>query len=349
MRRLPIFLVLDLSESMAGRNLDDLQEGVATIVSNLRMDPHALDTVHISVIGFAGVARTLCELTEVFAFRAPRLPMGSGTSLGAALMHTMDEIERQVVKPQPDHKGDWAPIVYLFTDGKPTDDVAPARERWLRDYARHAALVAVAMGRYADQAVLGSVTPRVLTFDDRVPGGFEVFVRWVTESMRVQSRGVAEMAQGRISLAKPDDRVMAQAGSPHALAASSDPDCVVLVGRCQQTRRPYLIKYEREEIPVHLEGIDIPVQGFRIAGAYPITEEYFDWSLGTGGAGIVSTADLVGVAPCPHCGNRATIARCGCGKLMCVGGPGSAVCPWCEATGEFVAGSDDFDVERRAG
>jgi uncharacterized protein YegL len=36
----------------------------------------------------------------------------------------------------PRSKGDWKPIVYLFTDGKPTDDATTAIERWKRDYAQ---------------------------------------------------------------------------------------------------------------------------------------------------------------------------------------------------------------------
>jgi uncharacterized protein YegL len=326
-----------------------LEEGIGTIIANLRTNPSALDTVHLSVIAFAGVTRTITDLEELMSFRAPRLPIGSGTALGGALNHVMDEIDRQVVRSSTQTKGDWAPIVYLFTDGKPTDSIEAARARWLQGYAAHAALVTVAIGRYADQDVLRSLTEHVLVFDDRAPGGFEVFVRWVTDSMTMQSQRLGETDGGRISLAKPDPRAMAVAGTAGALNASSDPDCVVLVGRCQRTRRPYLVKYERETVPIHLDGLDMEAKGFRIAGAFPLTEEYFDWSAGPGGGGLVSTAELSGVAPCPHCGNPVTIAQCGCGKLLCLQVPGEATCPWCEAGIAFEAGGSDFDIERRLG
>lgn len=349
MRRLPIFLVLDVSESMAGDNLTRLEECIGTIVANLRTNPSALDSVFLSVIAFAGVARTLVDLEELASFRAPRLPMGSGTALGKALDHVMDEIDRQVAHPSAHSKGDWAPIVYLFTDGKPTDSLDGARARWMQRYGKHGALVAVAIGRYADQSALRSLTEHVLVFDDRVPGGFEVFIRWVTDSVSMQSQRIAEGGGGRLSLAKPDQRALEMAGAPGALEACGDPDCVVVVGRCQRTRRPYLVKYERDSMAIHLEGMDLEASGFRIAGAFPITEEYFDWSAGPAGGGAVNTSELAGVAPCPHCGNAVTIAQCGCGKLMCLGGPGEAQCPWCEAHVEFEGGGDDFDVERRLG
>jgi uncharacterized protein YegL len=337
--------MLDVSESMAGENRARLDEAIGTIVANLRTDPSALETVHLSAIAFAGVVRTLSGLEELSTFRAPALPIGSGTALGAALHHVMDAIDRDVAHPSAASKGDWSPIVYLFTDGKPTDAIESARARWKRDYAGHATLIAVAIGRYADQAALRALTEHVLVFDDRAPGGFEVFIRWVTESMTVQSQRLG----GGVSLAKPDDRVLTEAGEPGALVPCDDRDCVVLVGRCQVTRKPYLLKYERTAIPSELKAALPDFDALTLSGAFPITETYFDWSEGTGGGGMISTADIAGVAPCPHCGNAATIAQCQCGKLMCAGGPGDALCPWCGQECIFEAGVAEFEIERRRG
>lgn len=350
MRRLPIFLVQDVSESMAGENLMQLEQGIGKLVSNLRQDPTALETVYLGAIAFAGIARTLSPLVELAEFRPPPLPMGSGTALGAALNHVMDVIDAQVMRPDANRKGDWAPIVYLFTDGKPTDRIEAARSRWQRDYARSASLVAIAIGRYADQETLRSLTEHVVVFDDRVAGGFEIFIKWLTNSISSQSQRVGAQEKPTVSLAKTDDHALALAGSPHALAASSDPDCVVLVGRCQFTRRPYLLKYDRESVPFAYNGQTHEACGFQIAGCFPLTEEYFDWSAGPGGGGTVSTADLAGVAPCPHCGSPVTIAQCGCGKLMCLRGAGPATCPWCDAKVNFAPTEGaDFDLERRLG
>ena len=94
MRRLPIFFLVDVSESMAGDNLRQLQEGLERLVRSLRADPYALETVFISVIAFAGKPKTLTPLVELYQFYAPRLPLGSGTSLGSAMAHLMDEMER---------------------------------------------------------------------------------------------------------------------------------------------------------------------------------------------------------------------------------------------------------------
>ena len=351
MRRLPVFLILDVSESMAGPNRDQIEEGIGTIVATLRTNAQALDTVYLSVIAFAGIARTLVELCELPALRAPALPIGGGTALGAALDLTMDEIDRQVVRGDSTRKGDWRPIVYLFTDGKPTDDIAAPRSRWQSSYRSRVDLVAIAIGEYADQAVLATLTDTVVTFDPKVSGGFEVLVRWMTESVSMQSECVGDPDAGRISLAKVDERAISHARQGHQNASNADADCIVLIGRCQTTARPYLLKYDRiQSEAVSTEFLSITAGGYRIAGAYPLTEQYFEWTRQGTSGGQASTTDLQGAAACPWCGNPITIAQCGCGHLFCLAGPGAAHCPWCHSDVDFQGGGDaDFSVQRGQG
>ena len=62
MRRLPVFFVIDCSESMVGQPIEAVQDGVEYILSNLRKDPYALETVYVSIIAYAGIVRTLNNL-----------------------------------------------------------------------------------------------------------------------------------------------------------------------------------------------------------------------------------------------------------------------------------------------
>ena len=74
MRRLPIFFMLDCSESMVGDNFDKLQDALNTLTSTLKKDPNALENVYISVIAFAGIAKTIVNLVELPSFYLPKLP-----------------------------------------------------------------------------------------------------------------------------------------------------------------------------------------------------------------------------------------------------------------------------------
>ena len=114
MRRLPIFFVLDVSESMVGEPIHKMENGIEKIVATLRQDPHALETVLISVIAFAGKAKAITPLIDLVSFYPPKIPMGGGTSLGAALDVLMTEIDSKVVKTTLQERGDWQPVVFLI-------------------------------------------------------------------------------------------------------------------------------------------------------------------------------------------------------------------------------------------
>lgn len=85
MRRLPIYFLVDVSESMVGEPIQRVQDGMRTIVQGLRTDPYALETAYVSVIAFAGKAMSISPLTELYKFYPPTFPIGGGTALGTAL------------------------------------------------------------------------------------------------------------------------------------------------------------------------------------------------------------------------------------------------------------------------
>ena len=338
MRRLPVFFVLDCSESMVGENLRKMEDGLQSVVRSLRMDPHALESVYVSVIAFAGIAKTIAPLVEVASFYAPKLPLGGGTGLGAALETLMNEIDRSVIKTTADTKGDWKPIVYLFTDGLPTDNPSSAIARWNVNYARKAKLIAVSLGKNADFSTLKKLTENVVVFEDSQEGDFTKFVKWISASVLAQSKSLCENLEN--SNVVFDESVMQVVKEQHPVV---DETCVTLVGRCQTTRKPYLIKYEQRINAVKTRDFRVDVENYHLAGCYPLEEDYFRWTQKDSPGLEVNTSSLVGSPGCPHCGNFTAFAVCGCGKLLCISGPGEAVCPWCETPVSFVAGASDKD------
>ena len=68
MRRLPVFLVLDISDSMIGDPHRYLEAGVAELIKKLRQDPQALESVFLSIIAFAGQVKTLVPLIDLPLF-----------------------------------------------------------------------------------------------------------------------------------------------------------------------------------------------------------------------------------------------------------------------------------------
>lgn len=350
MRRLPIFFVLDCSESMVGENLKKMEDGVASIVKKLRTDPHALERVYFSIIPFAGISKTIAPLVEIVSFYPPKLPLGGGTSLGAALVTLMAEIDKSVMKTTADRKGDWRPIVYLWTDGRPTDNPDSAISRWMANYSKKATLIAVGMGKAADLSVLRRLTENVILFKDSRDGDFDKFINWVTASVVAQSKSVGEGADSS-GLPPLDESVMKILKEPPNEAI--DENTVTLVGRCQKTHRPYIIKYDRATQDVTTRDFSLKVSHYDLTGCFPLEEEYFAWSDPRANVQKVNTSALMGSPGCPHCGAHSAFAACACGKLMCINGPGDAVCPWCKKSVSFSPSSSSedggFDVGRGLG
>lgn len=347
MRRLPIFLVIDVSESMAGDNLRNLQQGMDRLVLNLRSDPHALETVFLSVIVFAGRPKTLTPLVELFQFYTPRLPLGSGTSIGAALDHVMNVMDQSLVRSTADKKGDYKPVVYFMSDGKSTDTVQPALDRWKAKYADRATLVAIGIGPHADLQALSRITDNVLRFEGNSDAEFQKFVDWVSQSVQAQSRSIGTGEPAPISLEKHDD-VMKKIDDI-AAATAIDEDFVILHGRCQKTRLPYLMRYEKAKLPFQSEHIKTASIPYALTGVFAAEEDFFDLSDPRANAQMVSTDQLAGSPGCPHCGAPIAFAVCSCGQIFCIQGPGPATCPGCKQNLELSPAEGAFDVSRGRG
>ncbi|MGH8474806.1 MAG: hypothetical protein ACRER2_03395, partial [Methylococcales bacterium] len=64
-RRLPIYIAVDTSGSMQGEAIQSVNVGLQSMLHALRQDPHALDTVHLSLITFDLKATERLPLTPL--------------------------------------------------------------------------------------------------------------------------------------------------------------------------------------------------------------------------------------------------------------------------------------------
>ncbi len=196
MRRLPVYLLLDTSYSMSGEPIEAVKNGVQLLVSTLRQDPYALETAFLSVITFDSSAKQLVPLTELPSFQAPDLKLAGTTALGAALRLLAERIEAEVTRTTADTKGDWKPLVFLMTDGAPTDDWKEGLER-LKG-VRTGIIVACAAGHEADTGVLKQITEVVVSLATADAGTIKAFFKWVSASISTGSQKV-DQAQKEVS------------------------------------------------------------------------------------------------------------------------------------------------------
>jgi len=188
MRRLPVFFLIDESGSMMGEPIEAVRIGVQTMLSSLRQDPYALETAHISFITFSESARTVVPLTELMSIQAPEFNASGQTSMGAALKELAQSIERDVRKSSPDQKGDWKPMVFLLTDGSPTDNLEAGIEALRK--VKVGTFVACAAGPGASTDQLSKITESVVRLDTLDSSAVKSFFKWVSSSVSTSSQKI---------------------------------------------------------------------------------------------------------------------------------------------------------------
>ena len=343
MRRLPIYFLVDVSESMVGEPIQQVENGMRQIVQELRTDPYALETAFISVIAFAGKAKSLSPLTELYKFYPPTFPIGGGTSLGCALDFLMDDIDKNVVKTTEERKGDWKPIIFLFTDGTPTDNPSAAFARWNNKYRRKANLVAISIGNNVNTQLLGQISDNVLRLNDTDEMSFKAFFKWVTASIQATSVSVTDMGDDSVALAPTNGINLEKVDTSRPCVV--DENYTVLLGKCSNTKKTYLVKYAKHISHIEgMEALDIKGTDFKLVGAYPVDEETYN-SLSDGKSNShINTMSLRGMPTCPCCGAQLGVVICECGNIMCSDGQTTA-CPWCGmegSLGEIAEGGMDI-------
>lgn len=188
MRRLPVYLLLDTSGSMSGEPIEAVTNGVQVLVSTLRQDPYALETAYLSVLTFGSEAKQLAPLTELPHFQVPVIAAAGTTSLGEALGLLANCIDAEVARSQAAAKGDWKPLVFIMTDGIPTDDWRKGLARLQQ--VRTGMIVACAVGAGADTSILKQITDVVVQLDTADANTIKAFFKWVSASVSTGSQKV---------------------------------------------------------------------------------------------------------------------------------------------------------------
>lgn len=190
MRRLPVYLLLDTSGSMGGEPIEAVKNGVQVMISSLRQNPQAIETAFISIITFDSVAQQLIPLTDLASFQMVDIRATGTTALGEALKLVANRIDHEVAKTTTEQKGDWKPLVFIMTDGIPTDDWLPGLNEFKQ--RKTAFTVACAAGAGADTSILKQITENVVSLDTTDSASIGKFFQWVTASIGVTSTKVED-------------------------------------------------------------------------------------------------------------------------------------------------------------
>lgn len=119
--RVPCLLLLDVSMSMRGRPLNELNAGLAQFKDELAADPLAMQRVEVGIVTF-GPAQIETPFTAAGAFYPSQLHEQGDTPMGEAIRLGLE----MIVQRKGDYKANgiayYRPWVFLITDGGPTDE-----------------------------------------------------------------------------------------------------------------------------------------------------------------------------------------------------------------------------------
>lgn len=338
-RRLPVYFLLDCSESMIGPAVSAVQSGVETMIRELRRDPQALETAHVSLITFDQVARQITPLTELLQVQVPKLRVGPGTALGAGLKMLHECINREVRVTTPDRKGDYRPLAFLLTDGQPTDDwESGAQVLAGATGTRVANLYAIGCGDDVNYDILGKVSDIVFRQDEMTNEKMNKLFVWLTASVQAASVAAGSSSGNEIDLSKlPPDVQVAKPGS--YTPPSGPPRQVFVSAMCSTSGGAYVMRYR----------LDPQCEWYAPVASHPLEDEnerrrHLELP-------PLKASNLDGVPACCHCGN-AGAGVCGCGTVLClpVPPPAQLACPACRQNISLSNnGTTDFDIRQSQG
>ena len=185
--RVPCILLLDVSGSMAGEPITELNAGLVAYKEELCTDSLASKRVETAIVTFGEDVRTITDFTTAENFYPPTLDASGLTPMGSAVHHAIDMVEERKRVYKQNGIAYYRPWIFLITDGAPNDEGWEAAAHRARDADQSKALAMFGIGvDSANLDILGMFTPRTpLRLREH---RFRDLFLWLSSSLRNVSR-----------------------------------------------------------------------------------------------------------------------------------------------------------------
>lgn len=158
--RIPICLVLDVSYSMSGEPIKELQKGVEMFFDAIMNDEIAQYSAEISIVTFGGRAEKKLDFFSIQRQEVPHLSVSGSTPMGEGVLMALDLLEIRKAEYQNAGIDYYQPWMVLMTDGNPTDDIDDAvRSTKLLVQEKKLTVFPIAIGNSVNLDTLGQFSP----------------------------------------------------------------------------------------------------------------------------------------------------------------------------------------------
>jgi uncharacterized protein YegL len=170
---------------MNGEPIQALNNAMRGMINTLRSDPQAIDSLWISIITFDNNVNELIPLTDLSSFQLPEIecPQSGATNTGKALELLYNKANKEIRKGTPEQKGDWRPLLFIFTDGKPSDPMLYSEMIPKIKSLNFASIVGCAAGKLADNSKLKDLCDSVVHLDTADSSTLKQFFKWVSDTI----------------------------------------------------------------------------------------------------------------------------------------------------------------------
>lgn len=120
--RCPCLLLLDVSGSMSGAPISELNEGLRQFKEELCSDPLSKKRVEPAVITFGGTVNVASSFITAENFDPPTLRADGNTPMGAAIIQAIEMLRLRKEEYRANGILFYRPWIFMITDGSPTDD-----------------------------------------------------------------------------------------------------------------------------------------------------------------------------------------------------------------------------------
>lgn len=136
--RVPCILLLDVSGSMSGNPINELNEGITLFKDELMADSLSVKRVEPAIITFGNSVDMVHDFATVESFSPPTLSASGTTPMGEAVNLALDKLSARKEAYRQNGIAYYRPWIFLITDGGPTDSWQSAAKRALEEQNKKA-------------------------------------------------------------------------------------------------------------------------------------------------------------------------------------------------------------------
>lgn len=178
-------LVLDVSGSMGGSPIQELNKGLQDFYDEISNDPATSQRLEVALVTFSHVVSTIQSPALVENFTMPKLRASGSTATVNAVRNAIDIVSARKAWYKTTNQTYYRPWIILMTDGEPDDDQdvdGLAKQIKQDTESKKYMFLPIGVGKDANMSVLskmqGNIPPMKLQGTK-----FSSFFKWLSASM----------------------------------------------------------------------------------------------------------------------------------------------------------------------